>query len=115
MGYSSNRVSPIFGEQQTPAQSTNPRDPTSTPRRNTGHINKNSIPQGTDTQQGGRASPYDPDHSVENHLRDQAAGSNNNAQGAQAPTPNAINNNDQIQFSEYTEMCNHCNWSHRPA
>ena len=40
MGYSLNRVSPIFGDQQTPAQSTNPRDPTSTPRRNTGHINK---------------------------------------------------------------------------
>ena len=68
MGYSLNRVSPIFGEQQTPAQSTNPRDPTSTPRRNTGHINKNSIPQGADTQQGRRASPYDPDRSVENHL-----------------------------------------------
>ena len=98
MGYSLNRVSPIFGEQQTPAQSTNPRDPTSTPRRKTGHINKNSISQGADTQQGGRASPYDPDCSVENHLRDQAAGSNNHAQGAQAPTSNTINNNDQIQF-----------------
>ena len=44
------------------------------------------------------ASPYDPDRSVENHLQGQAAGSNNHAQGAQAPTPNAINNNDQIQF-----------------
>ena len=98
MGYSLNRVSPILGEQQTPAQSTNPRDPMSTPRRNTGHINKNSISQSADTQQGGRASPYDPDHSVENHLRDQAAGSNNNAQGAQAPTHNEIDNNDQIQF-----------------
>ena len=68
MGYSLNRVSPILGEQQTPAQSTNPRNPTSTPRRNVGLINKNSVPQGTDTQQGGRASPYDPDRSVENHL-----------------------------------------------
>ena len=64
MGYSLNRVSPILGEQQTPAQSTNPRNPTSTPRRNTGPINnKNSVPQGADTQQGGRASPYDPDRS----------------------------------------------------
>ena len=36
MGYSLSRVSPILGEQQTPAQSTNPRDPTSTPRCNTG-------------------------------------------------------------------------------
>ena len=68
MGYSLNRVSPIFGEQRTPAQSTNPRNPTSTPRRNTGHVNKNSVPQGADTQQGGRASPYDPNRSVENHL-----------------------------------------------
>ena len=104
MGYSLNRVSPIFGEQQTPAQSTNPRDPTSIARCNTGHINKNSIPQGADTQQGGRASPYDPDRSVENHLRGEAAGSNNHAQGAQAPTPNTINNNDQIQFQN-TQKC----------
>ena len=98
MGYSLNRVSPIFGEQQTPAQSTNPRDPTSTPRRNTGHINKNSVPQGADTQQGGRASPYDPDRSVENHLRGEAAGSNIQTQSAQAPTPNTINNSNLIQF-----------------
>ena len=34
MGYSLNRVSPILREQRTPAQSTNPRNPTSTPRRN---------------------------------------------------------------------------------
>ena len=98
MGYSLNRVSPILGEQQTPAQSTNPRNPMSTPRRNMGHINKNSVPQGADTQQGGRASPYDPDRSVENHLRGQAAGSNNPTQGAQAPTPNTINNNNPTQF-----------------
>ena len=98
MGYSLNRVSPILRDQQTPVQSTNPRDPTSTPRRNKGHINKDSVSQGADTQQGRRASPYDPDRSVENHLQDQAAGSNNNTQGAQAPTHNAINNNDQIQF-----------------
>ena len=104
MGYSLNRVSPILGDQQTPAQSTNPRDPTSTPRRNKGHINKDSVSQGADTQQGGRASPYDPDRSVENHLQDQAAGSNNNTQGAQAPTHNAINNNDQIQFQN-TQKC----------
>ena len=98
MGYSLNRVSPILGDQQTPVQSTNPRDPTSTPRCNTGHINKNSVPQGADTQQGGRAPPYDPDRSVENHLRGEAASSNNNAQGAQAPTPNTINNSNLIQF-----------------
>ena len=93
MGYSLNRVSPILGEQQTPAQSTKPRNPMSTPRRNAGHINKGSVPQGADTQQGGRTSPYDPDRSVENHLREQAAGSNNQTQSAQAPTPNTTNNN----------------------
>ena len=49
MGYSLNRVSPIFGEQgQTPVQSTNPRNPTSIPRQKKGHINKNSVPQGAD-------------------------------------------------------------------
>ena len=79
MGYSLNRVSPISGEQQTPAQSTNPRNPTSTPRHNVGHTNKNSVPQGADTQQDGRTSPYDPDHSVENHLQSQAAGPDNQA------------------------------------
>ena len=98
MGYSLNRVSPIFGEQRTPAQSTNPRNPTSTLRRNVGHINKNSVPQGADTQQGGRDSPYDPDRLVENHLRNQAFGSNNQTQGAQAPTINTNNTNNQIQF-----------------
>ena len=98
MGYSLNRVSPIFGEQRTPAQSTNPRNPTSTPRHSVGHINKNSVPQGADTQQGGRASPYDPDRSVENHLRSQAAGSDNQTKGAQAPTTNTNNTNNQIQF-----------------
>ena len=62
MGYSLNRVSPISGEQQTPAQSSNPRNPTSTPKQKTGHINTNSfVPQGADTQHEGRASPYDPD------------------------------------------------------
>ena len=70
MGYSLNRVSPIFGEQQTPVQSANPRNPTSTPRHKMGQINKHSfVPQGADTRQHeGRASLYDPDHSVENHL-----------------------------------------------
>ena len=62
MGYSLNRVSPIFGEQQTPAQSSNPRNPTSTPGQKMGHINKHSfVPQGVDTQHEGGASPYDPD------------------------------------------------------
>ena len=104
MGYSLNRVSPIFGEQQTPAQSTNPRNPTSTPRCNVGHINRNSVPQGADTQQGGRASPYDPDCSVENHLRGQAAGSDNPPQGAQAPTTDKNTDNNQIQFQN-TKRC----------
>ena len=62
MGYSLNRVSPIFREQQTPVQSSNPQNPTSTPRHKAGQINKNSfVPQGADTQQEGRVSPYDPD------------------------------------------------------
>ena len=66
MGYSLNRVSPIFGEQQTPAQSSNPRNPTSTPRQKMGHINKHYfVLQGADTQHEGRESPYDPDQSVE--------------------------------------------------
>ena len=102
MGYSLNRVSPIFGEQQTPVQSTNPGNPTSTPRHKKGHINKNSVPQGTDTQHDGRASPYDPDCSVENHLRVGAAGPDNQTRGAQAPTTNSTNN--QIQFQN-TQRC----------
>ena len=69
MGYTLNRVSPIFRKQQTPAQSSNPRNPTSTPRQKMGHINKHSfVPQGADTQHEGRASLYDPDRSVEIHL-----------------------------------------------
>ena len=63
-----------------------------------GHINKTSVPQGADMQQGSRASPYDPDRSVENHLRGQAAGSDNPPQGAQAPTTNKNIDNNQIQF-----------------
>ena len=43
MGYSLNRVSPIFGEQQTPAQSSNPRNLTSTPRQKLGHLIKHSL------------------------------------------------------------------------
>ena len=50
MGYSLNRVSPIFREQgQIPAHSTKPRNPISTPRQKTSNINKNSVPQGADT------------------------------------------------------------------
>ena len=75
MGYSLNRVSPILGEQQTPAQSANPRNPMSTPRHRAGHINKNSfISQGADTQREGRSSPYDPNRSVENHLQGETDG-----------------------------------------
>ena len=47
MGYSLNWVSPIFREQQTPAQSSNPRNLTSTPRQRLGHLNKQPfVPQG---------------------------------------------------------------------
>ena len=61
MGYSLNRVSPILGDQQTPAQSTNPRNPMSTPRQRFKHVNNNPIAsQGADTRHEGRASPYDP-------------------------------------------------------
>ena len=99
MGYSLNRVSPIFGEQQTPVQSTNPRNPMSTPRHKMGQPNKHSfIPQGADAQHEGRASPYDPDRSVENHLRGEAAGPDNETHGAQAPTTNTNNTNSQIPF-----------------
>ena len=50
MGYSLNRVSPIFGEQQTPVQSLKPRNPMSTPRQKSNHVNKNPIAlQGADT------------------------------------------------------------------
>ena len=100
MGYSLNRVSPIFREQQTPAQSANPRNPTSMPRHKTGQINKHSfVPQGADTrQQDGRASLYDPDRSVENHLRGEAAGQDNETQGAQAPTTYTNTTNMQIPF-----------------
>ena len=99
MGYSLNRVSPHIRRTT---------DPCAVPQtleilhqhpdvmRDT--LIKLSVPQGADTQQGGRVSPYDPDHSVENHLRGQAAGSDNQTQGAQAPTTNTINNNNQIQF-----------------
>ena len=99
MGYSLNRVSPIFGEQQTPAQSSNPRNPTSTPRQKMGHINKHSfVLQGADTQHEGRASPYDPNRSVENHLQGEAARPDNGMQGTQAPTTNTNTTNGQIPF-----------------
>ena len=99
MGYSLNRVSPILGDQQTPAQSTNPRNPTSTPRQRSKHVNNNPIAsQGADTQHEGRASPYDPNRSVENHLQGEAAGLDNQTQGAQAPTTNTNMTNSQIPF-----------------
>ena len=99
MGYSLNRVSPIFGEQQTPAQSSNPRNLTSTPRQKMGHINKHSfVPQGADTQNEGRASPYDPDRSVEIHLRSGTASPDNGTQGTQAPATNTNTTNVQIPF-----------------
>ena len=99
MGYSLNRVSPIFREQQTPAQSSNPRNPTSTPRQKLGHLNKHPfVPQGTGIQHEGRASLYDPDLSVENHLRGEAAHPDNRTQGTQAPATNTNMTNGQILF-----------------
>ena len=96
MGYSLNRVSPIFRDPQTPAQSTNPRNPTSTPRHKMGPINKNPfVPQGADTQHEGRASPYDPDQLVENHLQDEAACTDNSTQ---APATKTNTTNVQISF-----------------
>ena len=107
MGYSLNRVSPIFGEQQTPAQSSNPRNPMSTPRHKVGQINKNSfVPQGADTQHEGRVSPYDPNRSVENHLRGEAAGPDNRTQGTQAPVTNTNMTNVQIPFQSMRSVPN---------
>ena len=80
-----------------------------------GHINKNSVPQGADTQQDGRASPYDPNHSVENHLQGQAAGSNKQKQGAQAPTTNTNITNNRSQFQNTQRRVPQYNWSHRPT
>ena len=61
-----------------------------------GHINKNPfVPQGADTQHEGRASPYDPDRSVENHLQGEAACTDNSTQ---APATNTNMTNVQIPF-----------------
>ena len=95
LGYSLNRVSPILGDQQTPAQSTKPRNPTSTPRQNVGLVNKVSVPQGADTRRESQVSPYDPDRSVENHLRSKAAGSNIETQGIQCPINQILFQNPQ--------------------
>ena len=99
MGYSLNRVSPTLGDQQTPAQSTNPRNPMSTPRHQMRQINKNSfVPQGADTQHEGRVSPYDPDRSVENHLQGETASPDDETQGTQAPNTNTNTTNVQVPF-----------------
>ena len=88
MGYSLNQVSPIIGEQQTPAQSSNPRNLMSTPRQKSGHLNKHSfVPQGTGIQHKGRTSPYDPDLSVENHLRNDTAHPGDTAQNYSGEIP----------------------------
>ena len=51
-----------------------------------GHINKNPfVPQGADTQHEGRASPYDPNRLVENHLQGEAVCTDNSTQ---APATN---------------------------
>ena len=115
MGYSLNRVSPIFGEQQTPAQSSNPRNPTSMPRQKTGQINKHSfVLQGADTQHEGRASPYDPDRSVEIHLRGEAAHPDNGTQSTQAPATNTNMTNGQILFQNPPKRCTQYNQSYWP-
>ena len=101
MGYSLNRVSPIFREQQTPVQSSNPRNPMSTPRQKMGHINKHSfVPQGTGIQHEGRTSLYDPDLSVENHLQNETAHPGDGAQGMQttAKNTNTANLDGQTSF-----------------
>ena len=101
MGYSLNRVSPIFGEQQTPAQSSNPRNPMSTPRQKSGHLNKHSfVPQGTGIQHEGRTSPYDPNLSVENHLQNDTTHPGDGAQGMHttATSTNTANFNGQTSF-----------------
>ena len=99
MGYSLNRVSSILRDQQTPVQSANPRNSTSTPRHQTRQINKNSfVPQGADTQHEGRVSPYDPDRSVENHLQGETASPDDETQGTQAPTTNTNMTNVQVPF-----------------
>ena len=46
-----------------------------------------------DTQHEGRASPYDPDRSVENHLRGETDGPDNRTQDAQAPATNTNGQN----------------------
>ena len=56
-----------------------------------------------------------PDRSVENHLRGQAAGSDNPTRGAQAPTTNTNATNNQIQFQNTQRCATQCNWSHRPT
>ena len=72
-----------------------------------GQINKNSfVPQGADTQQAGRASLYDPDRSVENHLRGEAAGPNNRTQDSQATVTKTNMNNVQIPFQNTRSVPN---------
>ena len=71
----------------------------STPRQKTGHINKHSFAlQGTGIQHEGRTSPYDPDLSVENHLRSETAHPDDGTQGTQAPATNTNTTNGQISF-----------------
>ena len=73
----------------------------STPRQKSGHLNKHSfVPQGTGIQHKGRTSPYDPDLSVENHLRNETAHPGNRAQGTQttATSTNTANFNGQTSF-----------------
>ena len=78
-----------------------------------GHINKHSfVPQGADTQHEGRASPYDPDRSVEIHLQSEAASPDNRTQGTQAPTTNTNMTNGQIPFQNPPKKCTQYNQSY---
>ena len=88
-----------------PCAVTNPRNPTSTPRHKVGHINKNSVSQGADTQQGGRASPYDPDHSVEKPSARSSSWFRQPTTKVHRHLPPTKNtNNNQIQF-QTTQKC----------
>ena len=88
----------------------------STPRQKSGHINKHSfVPQGAGIQHEGRASPYDPDLSVENHLRGEAAHPDNGTQGMQAPATNTntVDFNGQISFQNPPRGVPSTTWSYR--
>ena len=60
----------------------------STPRQKSGQLNKHSfVPQDTGIQHEGRTSPYDPNLSVENHLRNDTACQGDRAQNHSGDIP----------------------------